>query len=281
MKQEPGFKTRETRESVQEVVAPASGRHVRKTNSSEPARGRRYTLLMETTFRTVTEKGLLFFVVFLLVCVGLLWFGCGTRTDVNQTAHPVYVDAFMSKRLESEILDYRKRKDDMFKTSADSPLPPEIKMVFQGLEYYPIDWLYRFEGPVTRYPDPPKFTMISTDGEKRQAIKFGYIRLEINGKEYPLQVYRLLDSEEKDMLFVPFVDANTGKETYEAGRYLDLEERPNGLYVVDFNRAYNPSCAYGGNYSCPVTPQENRIPVPILAGEKILPLTPKLGTNVH
>lgn len=222
----------------------------------------------------------IFLVSIVLGWIGLLWVGCGTRTDVNQTAHPVHTDSFMEKRLESDLLDFRKRKDDMFKTSDDSPLPPEIKMVFQGLEYYPINWLYRFEGPVIRYPDPVKFTMISTDGEKRQAIKYGYMRLDINGKEYPLQVYQLLDSDEKDMLFVPFVDANSGKETYGAGRYIDLEEKQNGLYVIDFNRAYNPSCAYGGNYSCPITPQENRIPVPILAGEKILPLAAKIE-NAH
>jgi len=191
-------------------------------------------------------------------------------------AHPVHVDSFMGKRMEAEILDYRQRKDQEFKKAADSPLPPEVKVVFSGLEYYPIDWKYRFEGPVHRYPNPEKISMITTSGVRRNAIKYGYIRFVLMGKEFKLEVYRLLDLDEKNMLFVPFIDANVGKETYPAGRYIDLVEKDNGLYVIDFNMAYNPSCAYGGNFPCPVTPEENRITVAVPAGEKILPLAAKM-----
>ncbi|HEY7159659.1 MAG TPA: DUF1684 domain-containing protein, partial [Acidobacteriota bacterium] len=98
----------------------------------------------------------------------------------------------------------------------------------------------------------------------------------LKGKEFKLEVYRLLDIDEKNMLFVPFIDSNVGKETYPAGRYIDLVEKDDGLYVIDFNMAYNPSCAYGGKFPCPVTPEENRITVPVPAGEKILPLANKI-----
>jgi uncharacterized protein (DUF1684 family) len=201
---------------------------------------------------------------------------CGPRPDFNEIAHPVHVDTFMAKRLESEIFAQRRQKNDYFKTGSDSPLPLEIRPVFAGLEYYPIDWKYRFEGPVTRYPNPQKFQMITTSGVWRDAIKYGYIRFQLGNKEFRLEVYRLLDMEEKNLLFVPFIDANVGKETYDAGRYIDLTEKADGLYVIDFNTAYNPSCAYGGTFPCPVTPKENRLPIAIPAGEKILPIAAKM-----
>ncbi len=207
----------------------------------------------------------------------LFIFACKHASDdINEIAHPVHTDSFMAKRMEAEITDYRKRKDEDFKKSAESPLPPEIKVSFSGLEYYPIDWKFRFEGPVRRYPNPQKISMITTSGVRRDAVKYGYIRFFLSGKEFKLEVYRLLDLEEKNMLFVPFIDANVGKETYPAGRYIDLIEKDNGKYVIDFNMAYNPACAYGGTFPCPVTPAENRITVAVPAGEKNLPLTAKM-----
>ncbi|MCI0444408.1 DUF1684 domain-containing protein [bacterium] len=213
------------------------------------------------------------FVVFMIVSV----VGCNQPSvDRNEIAHPVHVDSFMGKRMEAEILDYRRRRDQDFKQGTDSPLPAELKVIFTGLEYYPINWNYRFEGPVQRYPNPQKIRMITTSGETRDAIKYGYIRFVLKGKEFKLEVYRLLDLDEKNLLFVPFIDANVGKETYPAGRYIDLIEKDDGLYVIDFNMAYNPSCAYGGSFPCPVTPEENRITVAVPAGEKNLPLAKKI-----
>lgn len=215
------------------------------------------------------------FIILFYLFICLVAVNCQPKPDVNAAAHSVHVDSFMAKKMESEIMEQRRKKDDYFKTSPESPLPAEIRPIFQGLEYYPINWNYRFEGPVHRYPDPEKFMIITTEGDKREALKYGYIRFFLNGKEFRLEVYRLLDLEEKDLLFVPFVDANVGKETYDAGRYIDLVEKPNGVYVIDFNSAYNPSCSYGGNFPCPITPKENHLPIAIPAGEKILPIAPR------
>ena len=212
----------------------------------------------------------------LLLLFAFSVFACKPKQDINTTAHPVHVDAFMKKKLESELFGMRKQKDEYFKTSPESPLPMHLKKVFSGLEYYSPDWKYRFEGPVIRYPNPTKFQMITTSGIWRDALKYGYITFQQNGKDFKLEVYRLLDLAEKQLLFVPFVDANVGKETYPAGRYIDLQEKPDGRYVIDFNTAYNPSCAYGGDFPCPVTPKENRLPIAIPAGEKILPLAAAL-----
>ena len=214
--------------------------------------------------------------ILLWITLSLLIVSCKQKQDINALAHPIHIDAFMKKKLESELVEHRKRKDEYFKTAQDSPLPAQLKPAFIGLEYYPPDWKYRFEGPVIRYPNPSKFQIITTSGIWRDAVKYGYIRFTLQGKEFRLEVYRLLDLQQDNLLFVPFVDANVGKETYPAGRYIDLEEKRDGRYVIDFNAAYNPSCAYGGDYPCPVTPKENRLPIAIPAGEKILPIAAAL-----
>jgi uncharacterized protein (DUF1684 family) len=209
----------------------------------------------------------------LLLGAGAIFiFACKAPQDITTVAHPVHADTFMARKMENELLQIREKRNEYFKSDAESPLPEVIRPAFSGLEYYPINLKYRFEGPVLRYPNPVKFKMITTSGETREAVKFGYVRFQLEGKEFKLQVYRLLDLEQKDLLFIPFVDASAGKETYPAGRYIDLVESKNGLYVIDFNAAYNPSCSYGGNYPCPVTPPENKLAFSIPAGERNLEL---------
>lgn len=207
----------------------------------------------------------------LLFAVGFIY-ACKSAPDITSLAHPVHADTFMAKKMETELLQIREKRNEYFKTDAESPLPAVLRPAFSGLDYYPINLKYRFEGPVIRYPNPQKFKMITTSGDTREAVKYGYVRFVLDGKEFQLQVYRLLDLEQKDLLFIPFVDSSAGKETYPAGRYIDLVESKNGLYVIDFNAAYNPSCSYGGSYPCPVTPSENKLTISIPAGEKNLRL---------
>src|SRR5262245_59123522 len=110
------------------------------------------------------KKMMAFSVALLLVALRA---GCNRdQQDINAAAHPVHVDTFMSKRMENELLTFRQRKDEQFKAASDSPIPAELRPAFRKLEYYPINWKYRFEGPVNRYPNPEKFTMIATNGEK-------------------------------------------------------------------------------------------------------------------
>jgi hypothetical protein len=116
--------------------------------------------------------------------------------------------------------------------------------------------------------------MATNTGEIRDGLRYGYIEFDAEGQRCRLQVYRLDDSGDsgKASLFIPFRDSTSGKETYGAGRYLDLDENTSGIYELDFNRAYNPYCAYGEGYSCPIPPEENRLAIPIRAGEKIYAL---------
>jgi uncharacterized protein (DUF1684 family) len=214
----------------------------------------------------------------LLLPLSLVWMpACKEQPDISSIARPVRMDPYMGKKIEAEILEARKQKDEALRSSSDSPLPPQLRLAFHGLEYYPIDWRFRLEGPVNKYPNPSNVQIVETDGKKRDALLYGYIQFPVGELQVRLQVYKLADQQ--NMLFIPFVDANGGKETYPAGRYLDLVEKDNGVYLIDFNMAYNPYCAYGGDYVCPVTPRENRIPVAIPAGEKILPLAAAMKTE--
>jgi uncharacterized protein (DUF1684 family) len=106
--------------------------------------------------------------------------------------------------------------------------------------------------------------MQTTTGDVQTYERFGRVRFPVAGEEAALTIYR-----NENGFFLPFVDALAGNETYGAGRYLEPEELPDGTLLVDFNLAYNPYCAYNENWSCPITPAENRLKVPIRAGEKV------------
>jgi len=167
----------------------------------------------------------------------------------------------------------REEKDHRWAMTEDSPIHPDDRPGFKGLDYFPPDPAYRFAGPIQVYPNPERFTILTTTGQPRPAERYGKVRFVFQGKTYTLQVYRLLDSEAPSpvqALFLPFTDKTSGIETYPAGRYVDFQPAGDGLYLLDFNLAHNPYCAYGmpEKYACPVTPPENHLPIRIEAGEK-------------
>ncbi len=171
------------------------------------------------------------------------------------------------------VLQDRNERDQAFKSNPDSPLRAEDKARFEGLDYYPINAALRFRLKLNRYPAPERVRMATNTGEFREGLKYGYFEFAVDGQTCRLQAYRMEDeSPGHAYLFIPFRDATSGKETYAAGRYLDLPENTSGFYDLDFNRAYNPFCAYGRDFSCPTPPDENRLSVPITAGEKKYPL---------
>jgi uncharacterized protein (DUF1684 family) len=171
----------------------------------------------------------------------------------------------------------RQERDRAYKNNSQSPIPEADRAAFQGLEYFPWDAGFRFHAVLHRYPRPEKIRIATNTGEIRDGLRYGYFEFNVAGRNCRLQAYRLDENEEseKPYLFIPFKDATTGKETYSGGRYLDLPENTQGEYDLDFNEAYNPYCAYGGNFSCPVPPEENWLEVAIQAGEKNYFLTRK------
>jgi len=168
-------------------------------------------------------------------------------------------------------LQIRRDRDVAFKTGSQSPIPAQDRARFQGLSYFPINSALQYRVKLNRYPAPAHIRMATNTGEIRDGLRYGYFEFDAGGKHCTLQVYRMDDSGDtgKASLFIPFKDSTSGKETYGAGRYIDLAENISGVYDLDFNQAYNPYCAYGEGYSCPIPPEDNRLAIPIRAGEKI------------
>jgi len=168
----------------------------------------------------------------------------------------------------------REQKNTFFLIHPQSPIPLEEREKFKGLDYYPLNSDYRFKLKLREHPKKERIKMSYTKGEEQGLIRWSEFRFKIGGQELVLQAYK--SNPDEDRLFVPFRDATSGTETYGAGRYLDLEtERDctsDGKWILDFNKAYSPWCAYSENYTCPLVPLENWLKVPIHAGEKKNPL---------
>ena len=172
----------------------------------------------------------------------------------------------------SAIAGYRAEKDQFFKSAPGSPIPFAERDDFTGLPYYPVDVDLVFEG-LTPAPyagnEPSNFQIPTSDGKLRPAHRAGTFSFDLGGETRQLTAYELEGAHSDGRLFLPFLDATSGTETYGAGRYLDLEPDEDGTYAIDFNLAYHPSCVYAPQFSCPLTPAENRLPVRIEAGERL------------
>jgi uncharacterized protein (DUF1684 family) len=144
----------------------------------------------------------------------------------------------------------------------------------KSLQFYPINEKFRFNCSFERVQNSPWFMMETSGLVKKSHRIYGKIHFTLNDTAVTLCVYQSQDlmkvNQLKDYLFIPFMDATTGEETFESGRYFDfsIKDIKGNTLVVDFNKAYNPYCAYSTGYNCPVPPSENRISVAILAGEK-------------
>lgn len=161
----------------------------------------------------------------------------------------------------------RREKDDWFGKSPHSPLDPDGRPSFKGLRYYDPDPGYRVRATWEPNPAPPVVTLQTSTGEARDYLVAGILRFKLNGVEQTLQGYQVAHGHSHD-LFVAFRDATSGKETYGAGRYLEVPLPHHGEAEIDFNMAYNPYCAYNEAYSCPFPPRENWLDVPVRAGER-------------
>jgi len=172
-----------------------------------------------------------------------------------------------------ELAGLRQSRDEAFVSDPDSPLPRAERAAFRGLAYFAPDPSWRYAGWVERYPSAERITMVTTGGKPRPCERWGRVIFARDGQVLTLQIYRLLDLPDRpggEGLFLPFKDRTSGKETYPAGRYVELDGPDGGPFVLDFNHAYNPSCAYGEpeRFQCPATPAENVLPIAVTAGER-------------
>jgi len=160
--------------------------------------------------------------------------------------------------------DFRASKDDFFATHPQSPLTPEQKQDFHGLEYFDENPDLQLEVMVEKFPEQERVVIQTSTGQTQTYTRYGTFKFPVNGQDAKLTLYA-----SEHGFFLPFADSLAGEETYPAGRYLEPELLPGDRFLVDFNLAYNPYCAYNEMWSCPLTPPENRLKLPIRAGEKM------------
>lgn len=202
--------------------------------------------------------GLRFIILGSLACVAALTFspdGQGRADDYINSVKKIRTD-----------------RDREYRDTKQSPLEPGDIDGFKGLSYFKAAPGYRVQARFVRTPDEKKFGMPTTTGQTRVYLKYGELKFVIAGRAQTLGVYQsesLSKTEKyKNYLLVPFTDLTNGKETYGGGRYIDFAIPTSEAVVLDFNLAYNPSCAYNARYSCPIPPRQNHLDIKIKAGEK-------------
>ncbi|MEM6297806.1 MAG: DUF1684 domain-containing protein [Bacteroidota bacterium] len=168
------------------------------------------------------------------------------------------------ERMEAE----RKEKNDFLKADSESPLSSSQKKEFEGLKYFAPNEDFRFEATLDFEPFRKAESVIlaTSTGEQQEVTPKARAKFTKDGVQVSIILYALAGESD---YFLPFRDATTGKTTYPAGRYLEIEKSTDNTVILDFNKAYNPYCAYSDKYSCPLPPQENHLPIAIEAGEKI------------
>ena len=169
------------------------------------------------------------------------------------------------------LLEDRALKDEVFAEGPDSPVPLDRRSWMLPIRYYEPDLAYRVPARLNVAEDQPVFEIPTSTGQLRSMQRVGTLEFVLNGEARTLAALVELPVEGATRLFIPFRDETSGTETYPAGRYLDLDRTPTGIYDLDFNRAYHPTCYYDEQYDCPFPPPENRLATPVRAGERLPP----------
>ena len=170
---------------------------------------------------------------------------------------------------DEEIAARRAEIDRFMRESPQSPIPAARRSGFPPLTYFQIDPDYRVPAALTVARGTDVIEIPTSTGQRRRMRRIGTLDFMVKGQPLTLTAFADADSGDIDRLFVPFGDLTNGTETYPGGRYLDLDRTATGVYDLDFNRAYHPYCVFNSEYDCPFPPRENRLKVPIRAGEKL------------
>lgn len=168
--------------------------------------------------------------------------------------------------------DFQREMNADFKDATKSPLKGKDRKAFTSLDFFTFDETYVVTAGFKRTPNEKAFGMKTTTSRLPVYVKYGEITFTLKGKPYKLDIYQNQELIKKEgyenYLFLPFLDDTNGDSTYGGGRYIDARIPEGETMVIDFNKAYNPYCAYNEKYSCPIVPRANYIPIAIEAGVK-------------
>ncbi len=167
--------------------------------------------------------------------------------------------------------EFQKEMNAKFKDASTSPLTKKGLKEFKSLDFFPINEKYKVTAQLKKTPKAPVFNLPTTTDRVAVYKKYGILYFTIDEKQQELAIFQDLhpSPEYANHLFLPFLDQTNGTTSYEGGRFIDVyitDIKNDGTISIDFNKAYNPYCAYSDRYSCPITPQENSLDVEIKAG---------------
>lgn len=185
-------------------------------------------------------------------------------------SHKSFSQTSLKDSLKNSALLFQNELDSQYSDSVQSPLTKEDRLKFKGHDFYPVDMKFCVEAKLVKSKNEQTFQMKTTTDRKPMYVKYGEVYFKLNNKKYKLSVYQSMDllnkPEYRNYLFLPFKDRTSGVETYGGGRFMDLQIPKGDKIIIDFNKAYNPYCAYNHKYSCPVPPPENYLNAEINAG---------------
>ena len=172
----------------------------------------------------------------------------------------------------SDAVAYQEHLSKEYGDSATSPLKEEDLVNFKSLEFFPVDTAFRVIARLERKNNQEFFEMQTTTDRKPEYRVWAIAIFSLKDKEYRLSIYQnkkiIDDPEYYDYLFLPFLDLTNGESSYGGGRYIDLRITEENTVIIEFNKAYNPYCAYNYSYSCPIVPKDNFLNLEVLAGVK-------------
>ncbi|MEE9364605.1 MAG: DUF1684 domain-containing protein [Cellulophaga sp.] len=200
----------------------------------------------------------------------LVIFSCNQKKKYHDDA--VAKEVVSSSEIVNKVLAFQKKMNEEFKNPDSSPLPDRYRKDFEGLDFYEPDTNYRVQAKFVRTPEAIPFMMLTTTEREAKEIVYGIVYFHLNGENHQLEVYQSQELQEdpdlEDYLFLPFIDETNGEETYGGGRYIDLKIPEGDAIIIDFNKAYNPYCAYNKKFSCPIVQKVNTLNTEVFAGVK-------------
>lgn len=203
----------------------------------------------------------------LILCVMV---SCGQEKKYHDAKHNI--ESITKSDKLADILLFQEELNAEFKNPESSPLPDRFRINFESLDFFEPDTNYIVEAELVRTPEALPFSMPTTTGRESTEVVYGIAKFTLNGKDHELEIYQspelITQAEYEDYLFLPFTDNTNGEETYGGGRYLDLRIPKGNKIILNFNKAYNPYCAYNKKFSCPIVPKVNNLDTEIKVGVK-------------